>query len=159
MIALYTWVIIPFRTTNLTKNSCSRRNKGCVKNTPKNYHVCYGTERRAGFCHDYCNMQHIRRHGRRSKQPYPHCLYSNLLQCSYVATEIMTSVILVNIVSSVITGIATASRMLWSFARDQGLPFSAFFSHVSEHFSLYNTSNLLKTPFSGIRLLLDGTSL
>lgn len=50
---------------------------------------------------------------------------------SYVATRVMVAVVLVNIVSSLITGIASASRMLWSFARDQGLPFSSFFSYVS----------------------------
>lgn len=61
--------------------------------------------------------------------PFIPIFYNTTHSCS--TTKLLVSVVLVNIVSSVITGIASASRMLWSFARDEGLPFSSFFSHVS----------------------------
>ncbi|KAL8887480.1 MAG: hypothetical protein Q9215_004955 [Flavoplaca cf. flavocitrina] len=50
---------------------------------------------------------------------------------SYTATHIMTAIIIVNIVSAVISEIATASRQIWSFARDDGFPFSNFLKKVS----------------------------
>lgn len=50
---------------------------------------------------------------------------------SYAGTSIMTAIIIVNITSACISTVATASRQTWSFARDQGLPFSGVISHVS----------------------------
>ena len=50
---------------------------------------------------------------------------------SLPATNAMTSVIVVLLICCTITEVATASRQLWSFARDGGVPFSYFFSHVS----------------------------
>lgn len=50
---------------------------------------------------------------------------------SYTATNIMTAIIIINIVSAVISEIATASRQIWSFARDDGFPFSNFLKKVS----------------------------
>ncbi|KAK2764533.1 hypothetical protein FQN54_009228 [Arachnomyces sp. PD_36] len=50
---------------------------------------------------------------------------------SLPGTNAMTSVIIILLVSCTITEVATASRQLWSFARDKGLPFSSFFSHVT----------------------------
>ncbi|OBT68100.1 hypothetical protein VE03_01538 [Pseudogymnoascus sp. 23342-1-I1] len=49
---------------------------------------------------------------------------------SYVGTSIMTSILIVNITSACISTVATVSRQTWSFARDKGLPFSGFISHV-----------------------------
>jgi choline transport protein len=50
---------------------------------------------------------------------------------SNAGTSIMTAIIIVNITSACISTVATASRQTWSFARDQGLPFSSFISYVS----------------------------
>jgi len=50
---------------------------------------------------------------------------------SYVGTDIMTAIIVINLVSAVISEIATASRQIWSFARDDGFPFSNFLKKVS----------------------------
>ena len=50
---------------------------------------------------------------------------------SHVGTSIMTAILIVNITSACISTVATASRQTWSFARDQGLPFSSFVSYVS----------------------------
>lgn len=50
---------------------------------------------------------------------------------SNVGTSIMTAILIVNITSACISTVATVSRQTWSFARDRGLPFSDFISHVS----------------------------
>jgi amino acid transporter len=49
---------------------------------------------------------------------------------SHAGASIMTAVLVVTITSSVISTLATVSRQTWSFARDKGLPFSSFISHV-----------------------------
>jgi amino acid transporter len=51
---------------------------------------------------------------------------------SIAATNAMTAVVVVTLIASTITEVATASRQLWSFARDEGLPFSLFFAYVSD---------------------------
>lgn len=50
---------------------------------------------------------------------------------SLSATNALTSILIMTLIASTITEVATASRQLWSFARDRGLPFSDFFSDVS----------------------------
>ncbi|KAL2809705.1 amino acid/polyamine transporter I [Aspergillus granulosus] len=50
---------------------------------------------------------------------------------SYAATNAMTAILVITLTASTITEVATASRQLWSFARDQGLPFSSFFAYVT----------------------------
>lgn len=50
---------------------------------------------------------------------------------SYAGASIMTAIVIVNITSACISTVATVSRQTWSFARDGGLPFSRFISHVS----------------------------
>lgn len=50
---------------------------------------------------------------------------------SLPGTNTMTAIIVLTLTASSITEIATASRQLWSFARDRGLPFSGFFGYVS----------------------------
>lgn len=49
---------------------------------------------------------------------------------SLAATNAMTAVLIVTLTASTITEVATASRQLWSFARDEGIPFSSFFAYV-----------------------------
>jgi amino acid transporter len=51
---------------------------------------------------------------------------------SYAATNAMTAILILTLTASTITEVATASRQLWSFARDQGVPFASFFGHVSQ---------------------------
>lgn len=47
------------------------------------------------------------------------------------ATIAMTMLIVLPLTGSVIACVATASRQIWAFARDNGVPFSATVSHVS----------------------------
>lgn len=49
---------------------------------------------------------------------------------SVVGATVMTSILVILSTFCCITNIATASRQLFAFARDQGLPFSKFFAHV-----------------------------
>ena len=49
---------------------------------------------------------------------------------SYVGTDIMVAIVVIALICAVIAEIATASRQIWSFARDGGLPFSPFLSKV-----------------------------
>jgi len=45
---------------------------------------------------------------------------------SYAATNGMTAVLIVNFAAATISSLAAASRQLWAFARNRGLPFSGF---------------------------------
>jgi len=49
---------------------------------------------------------------------------------SVAGPTVMTSILIVLSVFCCITNIATASRQLFAFARDKGVPFSRFFSYV-----------------------------
>ena len=50
---------------------------------------------------------------------------------SLAATDVMSSIVIINFTASGIAILATASRQLWAFARNRGVPFSAFLAPVS----------------------------
>ncbi|OCK76744.1 putative GABA permease [Lepidopterella palustris CBS 459.81] len=50
---------------------------------------------------------------------------------SFAGTNAMTAILIITLTSSCISEIATASRQLWSFARDNGVPFSAEVAKVT----------------------------
>ena len=50
---------------------------------------------------------------------------------SRVGTSIMVAIMIINITSSVISTFASASRQLWSFARDRGVPGHTWVGYVS----------------------------
>jgi choline transport protein len=50
---------------------------------------------------------------------------------SYAGTNVMTTIVIILLVSCCISEVATASRQIWSFARDKGLPGSNWLSRVS----------------------------
>ena len=47
----------------------------------------------------------------------------------------MTCILVVLTFFGAVTNMATASRQLWSFARDQGVPFNNIFAKVNNHCS------------------------
>jgi len=49
---------------------------------------------------------------------------------SYAGTDILALIIVLTLTGSVIACVATASRQIWAFARDNGVPFSNFIRHV-----------------------------
>ncbi|KAI5364589.1 Putative amino acid/polyamine transporter I [Septoria linicola] len=50
---------------------------------------------------------------------------------SYASASILTLIIILTLTSSAIAEIATASRQLWSFARDRGMPGHSWLSHIT----------------------------
>lgn len=66
---------------------------------------------------------------------------------SYAGASIMTAILIVNITSACISTVATVSRQTWSFARDNGLPFSSFIGYVSYllNFAFWHRANLIIT--------------
>lgn len=62
-------------------------------------------------------------------------LFSNTGNSS--AAEFLTVFLLILIFAGNITALATTSREVWAFARDQGFPFSNWIAHVSLDHSLF----------------------
>ncbi|KAI5369214.1 putative amino acid/polyamine transporter I [Septoria linicola] len=62
-------------------------------------------------------------------QPFIQVFYNGTR--SLAATNTMVSIVVVCLTSCCISEVATASRQLWSFARDNGIPGSAWVSHVT----------------------------
>jgi len=50
---------------------------------------------------------------------------------SYAGTNAMAAIMVITLTASCIAVVATASRQIWAFARDNGVPCSKFVSHVS----------------------------
>src|ERR1700722_10162410 len=63
-----------------------------------------------------------------TRQPFIQVFY-NATQ-SYTAVNVMTAIVIILLVACCISEGATASRQIWSFARDEGLPGSAWLSQV-----------------------------
>ncbi|TKA72600.1 hypothetical protein B0A55_06414 [Friedmanniomyces simplex] len=49
---------------------------------------------------------------------------------SYAGTDVMSLLLILPLTGSVIACVATASRQIWAFARDNGVPFSATVRHI-----------------------------
>jgi choline transport protein len=49
---------------------------------------------------------------------------------SFTGVSLLTSILIVTLTSACISNLATASRQLWSFSRDKGLPFSSTLAYV-----------------------------
>jgi hypothetical protein len=69
----------------------------------------------------------------------------------------MTTILILVTIGGCINNVASASRQLWSFARDEGLPFSKFLAHVGfsliDHDDVVNhRTNKPRSPPVGIYL-------
>ncbi len=64
---------------------------------------------------------------------------------SYVATNIMVTIMIITLTACCASEVATASRQLWSFARDKGVPFSHWLAVVG--LSLVDFGSQLKRRF------------
>ncbi len=49
---------------------------------------------------------------------------------SFVGTNILVAIVVITLTGCTMSLVVTASRQLWSFARDKGVPFSATLSYV-----------------------------
>lgn len=67
-------------------------------------------------------------------QPWQQIIF-NATQ-SYAGTNVMVAIVIILLTACCISEVATASRQIWSFARDQGLPGSDWLSRVSPGWNL-----------------------
>lgn len=72
---------------------------------------------------------------------------------SHVGTFVMTAILIMLTTFGCITNVATASRQMFAFARDRGLPFSTFLSYVS---ALDINSHMANTTYTFVRSDQDG---
>jgi choline transport protein len=64
-----------------------------------------------------------------TRQPFIQLFY-NATQ-SYAATNVMTAIVIILLAACCVSELATASRQIWSFARDRGVPGWQWISRVS----------------------------
>lgn len=50
---------------------------------------------------------------------------------SNAGTSVMAAIVIITLIMAVVSEVATASRQIWAFSRDDGLPFSKFLRRVS----------------------------
>lgn len=62
---------------------------------------------------------------------------------SHAGASILTALVIINITSACISTVATVSRQTWSFARDNGLPFSGFVGYVKPGWNIPLNSVLI----------------
>lgn len=72
-------------------------------------------------------------------------IFRNATQSKAGATA-MTSILIAMIIFATFGYLASASRQLWAFARDQGLPFSNIIARASTSF---NTGSIIKLTRQG----------
>lgn len=53
---------------------------------------------------------------------------------SKAATAVMAAIIIITLIMAVVSEVATASRQIWAFSRDDGLPFSKHLRRVSHEY-------------------------
>ncbi|KAK3707274.1 hypothetical protein LTR37_012275 [Vermiconidia calcicola] len=80
--------------------------------------------------------------------PFIQVLYN--VTNSRAAADVLSSILIITLTASVIACVATASRQLWAFARDQGVPFSSFIAYVNPR---------LNIPVNAVLISLAATSL
>lgn len=67
----------------------------------------------------------------------------------------MTALLVVNVTSACISTVATVSRQTWAFARDNGLPFSAFIAHVNPGWNIPLNAILVTFVITAILSLIN----
>jgi len=81
-------------------------------------------------------------------QPFIQVFY-NATQ-SYAATNVMTAMIIILLAACSISFLATASRQIWSFARDKGLPGSSWLAQVTPGYDIPIHSLLISLLISSL---------
>ena len=69
-----------------------------------------------------------------TRQPFIQLFYN--ATNSYGATNTMVAIVVILLTASCISEVATASRQIWSFARDRGLPGSVWIAKVSRNIKI-----------------------
>jgi len=66
---------------------------------------------------------------------------------SLAAADIMATVLILNFTAGSIAALAAASRQLWAFARNGGVPFSTFFAPVRTFTQCFASANFYSLIF------------
>ncbi|MCJ1322631.1 hypothetical protein MMC15_007980 [Xylographa vitiligo] len=74
---------------------------------------------------------------------------------SQVGTVLMASILIVNLTSCTISSIASASRQLWSFARDRGIPCANFVAYVKPGWNIPLNAVLISLAFTVLLSLIN----
>jgi amino acid transporter len=85
------------------------------------------------FCMMVGNVEEIL--GTPTGQPFIQVFYN--CTGSKAGASVMTAIMITMSTFGCVTNIATSSRQVWAFARDQGLPFSPWLAYVSAHPSVF----------------------
>ena len=75
-----------------------------------------------------------------TRQPFIQLFYNATR--SHAAVNVMTAIIIVMLSACCVSEVATASRQLWSFARDKGLPGSSWLSVVRKEVEAYSAQGI-----------------
>lgn len=86
-------------------------------------------------------------------QPFIQVFYNSTQ--SYSGTNVMTTIMIVMATFGCVTNIATSSRQLWAFARDQGLPFSAWLAYVPPSWDIPLNSVIFSYVFAVLLSLIN----
>ncbi|KAI9706795.1 MAG: hypothetical protein M1820_004766 [Bogoriella megaspora] len=70
-------------------------------------------------------------------------------------TNTMAAVVVIMLIISCVSGCATASRQLWSFARDRGLPASDFLAHVNPKLNVPIRAVAVSASVTGLLSLIN----
>ncbi|KAK5168302.1 uncharacterized protein LTR77_006871 [Saxophila tyrrhenica] len=74
---------------------------------------------------------------------------------SYTGANIMTLVVILTLTSSAIAEVATASRQIWSFARDKGVPGYRWVAHISPGWNIPLNAVLLSLLVTSLLSLIN----
>ncbi|RMZ75467.1 hypothetical protein DV738_g5440, partial [Chaetothyriales sp. CBS 135597] len=74
---------------------------------------------------------------------------------SIAATNLMTVIIVVMLISACFSEVATASRQIWSFARDKGLPQSRWLAVITPRWNIPLNAVCVSTVFTTLLALID----
>ncbi|KAK5739856.1 hypothetical protein LTS12_025127 [Elasticomyces elasticus] len=91
--------------------------------------------------------------GSATYQPVIQVLYNKTQ--SHAGTTIITLVIIIILLSACVGQIATASRQLWSFARDKGVPFSSWLEIVPEQWGIPLNAILVSMVITSLLSLIN----
>ena len=86
--------------------------------------------------------------------PLPYAELSHQITASKTITTLITCWVTTVLFSALIGQWVTCGRLAWAFARDGGLPYSSFFSHISERHKFPIRTTILALGFCSIYGLL-----
>ncbi|KAL8934992.1 MAG: hypothetical protein Q9211_004937 [Gyalolechia sp. 1 TL-2023] len=74
---------------------------------------------------------------------------------SFAGTTVMAAIVIVTLIFAVVSEVATASRQIWAFARDDGFPFSKFLRRVKPGWNIPLNALLVSLGFGIVISLIN----